>query len=464
MNDIATLLKQIKRIHFIGIGGSGMCPLAEILHSWGYSLTGSDNNESDTLARIRALDIPVAMGQRAENIGDAQMVIYTAALLPDNPELVAAKESGVPTFERAKLFGAISGMYKDCIGICGTHGKTTVTSMVTQMLLTADLDPSAVIGGKLPLINANGRVGKSEHFVCEACEFVDTFLELSPAVAVLLNIDEDHMDYFKTMDNLIHSFHQFAEMATDAVIYNGDDANTLRAVSGLSDKTKISFGLDAHNTYSPQNITVVRGAYYAFDVLRCGEYLGHVMLSVPGKHNILNALAAIATCLHAGADFARCKEGLEAFTGAGRRFEDLGTYHGIHFADDYAHHPAELRVTLEAAMKMGYHQVWAVFQPFTYSRTFMLMDEFAEVLQIPDRCVMTEIMGSRERNTYNVYTAQLAEKIPGSVWFQTFDEVAAHVLQHAVSGDLVLTLGCGDIYKAAKIMIHTLQANESTQD
>ncbi len=457
MENIDTLLKQVKRIHFIGIGGSGMCPLAEILHSEGYALSGSDNNESDTLARIRALGIPVTMGQKAENIAGAEMVVYTAALLKDNPELVAAKESGIPTFERAKLFGAISRLYKNCIGICGTHGKTTVTSMTTQVMLEAKLDPSAVIGGKLPLIDANGRVGKSEHFVCEACEFVDTFLELSPAVAVILNIDEDHLDYFKTLDNLILSFHKFADMATDAVLYNGDDRNTLKAMNGITGKTLVTFGFQSANDYYPENISTVRGALYGFDVMHGGEKLGHIQLNVPGRHNILNALAAIAASMHAGADFTACKAGLEAFGGAGRRFEMLGEYAGITFADDYAHHPAELRVTLESAMKMDYNRVWAVFQPFTYSRTYMLMDDFAEVLQIPDRCVLTEIMGSREINTYNVYTAQLAERIPNSVWFNTFDEVADYVLRNAEAGDLVLTLGCGDIYKAAKMMIKRLK-------
>lgn len=457
MQEIDTLLKQVKRIHFIGIGGSGMCPLAEILHKEGYALSGSDNNESDTLARIRALGIPVAMGQRAENIGDAEMVIYTAALLPDNPELVAAKQSGVPTFERAKLFGAISRLYKNCIGVCGTHGKTTVTSMLTQILLEADLDPSAVIGGKLPRINANGRVGQSETLVCEACEFVDTFLELSPAVAVILNIDEDHLDYFKTLDNLILSFHKFAAMATDAILYNGDDENTRKAVQGIDGKTEITFGFSADNDYAPANLETVHGAYSAFDVVCRGETLGHIALRVPGTHNVLNALAAVAAAMHAGADFAACKAGLESFGGAGRRFENLGTYQGIAFADDYAHHPAELRVTLEAAMKMGYRTVWAVFQPFTYSRTYMLLEDFAEVLQIPDRCVLTEIMGAREVNTYGIHTAQLAEKIPNAVWFDTFREVADYVLKNAQAGDLVLTLGCGDVYKAAKLMIQDLQ-------
>ncbi len=458
MQNIDTLLKKVRRIHFIGIGGSGMCPLAEILHSEGYQLSGSDNNPGDTLERIKALGIPVFMGQRAENIGDAEMVVYTAALLPDNPELVAAKESGVPTFERAELFGAISRLYRHCIGVCGTHGKTTTTSMLTQMLLEAQLDPSAVIGGKLPKIGANGRVGKSDLFVCEACEFKDTFLSLSPSVAVILNIDEDHLDYFKTLENLIHSFHRFADMATDAVIYNGDDANTLKALEGVGEKTKITFGFSEKNDWYAANLSTVRGAFYAFDAVHGGKVLGRVTLAVPGKHNVLNALAALAAAVYAGADFDAARRGLEAFGGAGRRFENLGTYRGITFVDDYAHHPAELRVTLEAAMQMDFRRVWAVFQPFTYSRTYMLMDDFAEVLRIPDKCVLTEIMGSREVNTYGVRTEQLAAKIPGSVWFNTFDEVADHVLANAGEGDLVLTLGCGDIYKAAKLMVRRLKA------
>ncbi len=458
MQNIDTLLKKVRRIHFIGIGGSGMCPLAEILHSEGYQLSGSDNNPGDTLERIKALGIPVFMGQRAENIGDAEMVVYTAALLPDNPELVAAKESGVPTFERAELFGAISRLYRHCIGVCGTHGKTTTTSMLTQMLLEAQLDPSAVIGGKLPKIGANGRVGKSDVFVCEACEFKDTFLSLSPSVAVILNIDEDHLDYFKTLENLIYSFHRFADMATDAVIYNGDDANTLKALEGVGEKTKITFGFSEENDWYAANLSTVRGAFYAFDAVHGGKVLGRVTLAVPGKHNVLNALAALAAAIHAGADFDAARRGLEAFGGAGRRFENLGTYRGITFVDDYAHHPAELRVTLEAAMQMDFRRVWAVFQPFTYSRTYMLMDDFAEVLRIPDKCVLTEIMGSREVNIYGVRTEQLAAKIPGSVWFNTFDEVADHVLANAGEGDLVLTLGCGDIYKAAKLMVRRLKA------
>ncbi len=456
MSKISELLKTVKRIHLIGIGGSGMCPIAEILNSQGYELSGSDNNESDTLSRIKSMGIPVAMGQRAENIKGAEMIIYTAALLKDNPELVAAKSSGIPTFERSEILGAITEMYNNCICVCGTHGKTTVSSMLTQILIENNQDPSAVIGGKLPLINSNGRVGQTDNMVCEACEFVDTFLKLYPDVAVILNIDEDHLDYFKTLENIIKSFNKFASMATKALIFNGDDENTLKAVKNITDKEKITFGKNKSNDFYADNIEI-KNAYPSFDIYKNREFIGRIKLNVPGEHNIYNALAAISAAMYNGVEAKDAISALEHFSGSGRRFERLGTYNGIDIADDYAHHPAELKVTLEAAMKMGYNNVWAVFQPFTYSRTAILMDDFADVLKIPDKCVMTEIMGSREINTYNVYTSQLAEKIPGSVWFNTFEEVAQYVFENAKEGDLVITLGCGDIYKAAKILIKKYQ-------
>lgn len=456
MHEIDRLLKEVKRIHFIGIGGSGMCPLAEILFNEGYELSGSDNNETDTLARIRNMGIPVVLGQKSENIEGAELIVYTAAILPDNPELVAAKASGIPTYERADLLGAITRMYKDCYCVCGTHGKTTVSSMLTQIMIQCGKDPSAVIGGKLPLIQSNGRVGQTENMVCEACEFKDHFLQLAPDVAVILNVDADHLEYFKNIENIIKSFHTFSEMATKALIINGDDANTLKAVEGVSGKDIISFGIDKKNDFYADNIEMVH-AFAHFDAYKNGEKVGSVKLKVPGYHNVYNALAAIAAADYNGIDIADAIASLEQFGGACRRFEILAKTHGLTIADDYAHHPAELKVTLEAAMQMEYNRVWAVFQPFTYSRTKELMDDFAEVLQIPDRCVMTEIMGSREVNTDGVYTSQLAAKISGSVWFNTFDEVADYVLENAEDGDLIITLGCGDIYKAAKIMIKRLE-------
>ncbi len=451
---IDEVIKSAKRIHFIGIGGSGMCPLAEILHSQGHYLTGSDNNESDTLKRIRALGIPVTMGQKAENVEGADMVVYTAALLPDNPELVAAKESGIPTFERSKLFGYFTRNYDNCVGVCGTHGKTTVTSMLSHILIDNNFDPSAIIGGKLPLTGTNGRVGKSDILVCEACEYKDTFLDLTPDISVILNVDRDHMEYFKTLENLESSFRKFANMSTKAVIYNGDDKNTIDSIAGVKGKKMISFGTNEGCTYIAKNQGFINGAFPCYDVYSNGEKLGTVELSVPGEHNILNSLAAITTAITLGATFEQCCESIKTFKGAGRRFEYLGQYNGADIVDDYAHHPAELSVTLSTAKKMDYKRVWAVFQPFTFSRTKMHLAAFAEALSIADKVVLTEIMGSREINTYGISTEDLANEIPGSVWFKTFHEIADYLKENIGEGDLVLTLGCGDVYKIAKLILN----------
>ena len=456
MYEIDRLLKEKKRIHFIGIGGSGMCPLAEILHTWGYEISGSDNNPGDNIDKLRALGMNVILGQKAENIEGAEIIVYTAAILKDNPELVAALASDIPCFERAALFGAISRMYTNCIAVCGTHGKTTVTSMLTQVFVMAEKDPSAVIGGRLPLIDSHGIAGKSDTLVCEACEFNDHYHELDPNVAVILNVDEDHLEYFKNLDNIIASFRKFADMTSDTVIYNGDDENTVKTVAGINKKL-ISFGRKETNDYYAANVTYNRGAFGEFDVMHKGEKIAHLKLGIPGEHNIVNALAAFAAAKNGGCTDSECEKGISAFGGAGRRFEVHGVFNGITIADDYAHHPGELEVTLNAVMKMGYNTVWAVFQPFTYSRTKLLFDDFVKALQIPDKCVMTEIMGSREVNTYGIYTKDLAEKIPGSVWFNSFEEIADYVLANAKKGDIVITLGCGDIYKCAKIMVQKLK-------
>lgn len=446
------LLEKVNRIHFVGIGGSGMCPLAEILHGQGYTLTGSDNNETDTLARLRSYGIPVVLGHAAENIGDAEAVVYTAAVMKDNPELLAASEKGIPVIERSVLLGIISKKYTNTIAVSGTHGKTTATSMITQILMDASFDPTVVIGGKLNYIGGNGRMGKTDNMVVEACEFVDTFLQLTPAVSVILNVDEDHLDYFGTLENIIKSFRKFSEQTTKTLVVNGDDANTLKAIENLS-KEIITFGLEAHNRYRAVDIVTLPGARTEFSLLCGGEFLTKISLGIPGKHHVYNALAAAATAHSLGASPQSIAESLSEFVGAGRRFEILGRPNGIVIADDYAHHPKEVRVTLQAACEMGFRAVWAVFQPFTYSRTYLLLDDFADALSVADHVVMTEIMGAREINTYDIYTADLAAKIDGSVWFNTFDEVANYIVAHARPGDLVITLGCGDIYKAAKIML-----------
>jgi UDP-N-acetylmuramate--alanine ligase len=288
--------------------------------------------------------------------------------------------------------------------------------------------------------------------VCEACEFVDSFLSLHLAISVILNIDDDHLDYFKTMENLISHFGLFANQTSKTLIINGNDVNTLKAVKN-SALRRVTFGFDKNNDYSAANIkTGVTGQLY-FEILHQGDIIASIALKVPGRHNILNALAACAAAVEAGASKEAIENGLNTFKGAGRRFEVLGKVRGITIVDDYAHHPTELKATLEAAAEMGFKRVWAIFQPFTYSRTVMLMDDFVRVLQIADRVVLAEIMGSREVNTYNVYSKDLCDKIPGSVWFSTFEEIASYVMENAGEGDLVITLGCGDIYKAAKMML-----------
>lgn len=450
------LLENKKHIHFIGIGGSGMFPLAQILHSEGYYLTGSDNNETDTLQMVREMGIPVMLGQRAENIEGADLIVHTAAIMDDNPELIAARASGIPTVERSVLLGEITARYSDTVCISGTHGKTTTSSMTTQILFDAGLDPTCVIGGKLPAIHGSGRAGKSDTMVCEACEFVDTFLKLYPDIAVILNIDADHLDYFKTMENLIASFRKFASKATRLVIANGDDKNTLKALEGL-DKKIITFGYSSMNDYYPANIEHVDGVTLSFDLCRDAQMLTNIRIHIPGDHNILNAIAACIAAHEAGATWEQCAKGLDAFHGAQRRFEVLAKINGITVADDYGHHPTEIGATLTAAKKLPFKRVWAVHQPFTYSRTAMLLDDFAKVLSIADYVVLSEIMGSREKNTYNIYAKDLAEKIPGCVWFPEFPEIAEYVVEHAQPGDLILTLGCGDVNKCAHMMVDLLQ-------
>lgn len=458
--DIDELLKKVKRIHFIGIGGSGMCPLAEILISLGYSLSGSDNNDTETFRRIEKEGAKVYLGQVKENItDDVELVIYTNAILDGNEELEYAK-ANFPCFERAELLGAMSRIFSNCIGVCGTHGKTTTSSMITQALLEAGLDPSAVIGGKLPLINAYGRYGHSQNFVCESCEFNNTFLKMNPDIAVILNIDEDHLDFFKNLENIKKSFREFAEKTTKTIIYNGDDENTVDTLKGITGKRLISIGKKDSNEWVAKNIIVPGGFHSSYDVYHNGEMVTKIEISVPGEHNILNSLCAFVAAYESGADIKSICKGLKDFNGAGRRFELLGTYNGITFADDYAHHPTELKVTLEAAMKMGYKRVWAIHQPFTFTRTSLLLDDFARVLQIPDKCVISEIMGSREVNTIGIKAKDLADKIPGSIQLDTFEEICDYVLENAKEGDLVITLGCGDVYKVARMMVNKLKSKE----
>ena len=457
MKNIDEMLKSVKKVHFIGIGGSGMCPVAEILLSLGYEISGSDNNDTETFRRIERVGAKVFLGQVKENIADdTELVIYTNAILKGNEELEYAK-ANFPCIERAELLGALSRLFTNCIGICGTHGKTTTSSMTTQILMEAGLDPSAVIGGKLPLIDAYGRYGKTQNFVCESCEFNNTFLHMNPDIAVILNIDEDHLDFFGNLENIKKSFREFAEKTTKTIIFNGDDENTVDTLKGIEGKKLISIGRNESNEWVAKNINIPGGFYSDYEVFHNGDFIAKVELSVPGEHNILNSLCAFVAAYESGADIESICRGLKDFKGAARRFELLGIYKGVTFADDYAHHPAEIKVTLEAAMKMGYKNVWAVHQPFTFSRTSLLLDDFAKVLSIADKCVISAIMGSREVNTIGIKATDLSDKIPGAVQIDSLEDIADYVCKNAKDGDLVITLGCGDVYKAARMMVNKMQ-------
>ena len=445
-------LKHFKTLHFIGIGGSGMYPIVQILHSQGFKIQGSDNNPGDNINREESIGIKVFMGHKKENIEGADAVVFSAAIMKDNPELKAAYEKGIPVIERSEMLGLLSRRCKNCICVSGTHGKTTTTAMLTHILISAGMDPGAVIGGKINAIGGSGRAGKSENMAIEACEFQDTFLHLSPDIAVILNVDEDHMEYFKTLGNLKNSFSRFAKSATKAVVFNNDDHNTLDCIREL-DTELVSFGKTNKSRFYYENLVWKDGAHCTFDLMENGRKLTDISLSVPGEHNVLNAVAAAASAIAAGASVQGVREGLLAFQGVHRRFEILGSFNGVTVADDYAHHPAELEVTLKAAKNLGFKRVWAVFQPFTFSRTKMLLDDFAKALSIADKVVMSKIMGSREINTYNIYTKDLGEKIDGAVWFEEFSEIADYVRANAKEGDLVITLGCGDVYKCAHMIL-----------
>ena len=457
--DYDKLLNEIKRIHFIGIGGSGMCPIAEILMSEGFEISGSDMNEGETLDKMKGYGIPVYMGHSAENIKGAELVVYSAAVKETNPERMAAVEQGIPCIERSVMLGVVTRRYKRSIAVSGTHGKTSTTAMLSQILIGSGFDPSAIIGGKLPFIGGNSYVGQSDIIVCEACEYVDTFLELNPFISIILNVDADHLDYFKNLDNIKRSFNKFAKQTTGLLVLNGDDENTLDSVKDVNIE-KITFGFGENCDYRAENVTADKGVHEQYDLYYRGEKLCNIKLIVPGKHNVYNSLAAAATAHYLGATPEEISENLHKFGGVHRRFEILGTPCGITVADDFAHHPTELTATLNAAMSMGFRKVWAVFQPHTFSRTAMLLDDFAKALQIPDVAVISEILPVRETNTYNIYSRDLGAKVPGSVCLDTFEEITDYVCKNAQEGDLILTMGGGNVYMCANKILNQLKFTE----
>ena len=446
------LLRGVKHLHFIGIGGSGMYPLVQILNSRGYEISGSDVNEGSIIDAERALGITVYMGHDPQNVVGADMVIYSAAIHDDNPELQEADARGIPTLERSVLLGYVSRLYPHSVCVAGTHGKTTTTCMITTMLELAGRDPAAVIGGKLPLIGGYGKAGTGSCIVVEACEFAETFLRLTPHIAVLLNIDNDHLDYYGTMGQLKLAFKKFALMATNTIVANADDEGVIQVINSI-DRNVRTFGIQKSADYRATNIREYKPGFYEFDVLEWDNYYAHLCLAAPGYHNIYNALAMVSCARVLGLEASAAEAAARSFAGAGRRFEILGEENGVTIADDYAHHPTEVAATLATAKKLGFKKVWAVHQPFTYSRTRTLLHEFAEVLKAADRVVLTPIMGSREVDDGSVRSEDLAALIPGCVTVAGLKEAADYIKANAEPGDLVLTLGCGDVYKAARMML-----------
>ena len=436
-----------KRVHLVGIGGVSMRPLGLVLKGMGMIVTGSDMNASVSTDELIGKGIDVAIGHRAENIGDAECIIRTAAAHNDNPEIAAARAAGIPVFERAQAWGQIMKSYKNAICISGTHGKTTTTSMVTHIMMEAKQDPTVMIGGYLPLLNAGHRVGHGDTIILESCEYCDSFLNFFPTLAVVLNIEEDHLDYFKDLQDIEKSFHKFAEIATSGILANGDDKNTVDALEGLR---YTSFGLDAHNVIHVENIT---DDYRSYDVICDGEYYCHLNLGVVGKHNAINALAAAGTAWMLGVPGEVTARGLATFHGAGRRMEFKGHFNGADIYDDYAHHPGELAATIDAVRTMGYKRILFAFQPHTYTRTHALFDDFVEQLRKPDQVILAEIYAARERNTVGISSRDLAAQVPGSVYCETLPEVTAWLRENAQPGDVVLTVGAGDIYRAGEALL-----------
>ena len=443
-----------KRAHLVGVGGVSMSPLAQVLHGAGVVVTGSDMHESAEVAHLRALGIPVTIGHLPQSVAGADCVIRTAAVHDDNPEIAAARAAGIPVFERAQAWGALMRHYENALCVAGTHGKTTTTSMCAHIFLAAQRDPSIMIGGVLPALGAGHRVGHGDTIILESCEYCNSFLSFFPTVAVILNVDADHLDFFKDLEDVKHSFRRFAELVpeTGFVVADRDDANTMDALAGL-DRSTITFGLEDGDVHAAD--LTWHGGFADFDAMVNGQCYAHVSLSVPGVHNVRNALAACAAAHCLGIPAAAVEEGLRAFHGAGRRFEKKGEFHGAMVYDDYAHHPHELQALLTTAKGLGYQRIICAFQPHTYSRTHELFHDFVEVLKLPDITLLAEIYAARETNTLGISSNDLAREIPGSIYCPTLADVTEQLRRLAQPGDLILTVGAGDIYQAGEALLKT---------
>lgn len=447
VDELKQYLQPGKHIHLIGIGGVSMRPLGLVLQGMGMHITGSDMNASVSTDELVSKGIHVTIGHRAENVQGADCIIRTAAAQNDNPEVSAARSMGIPIFERAQAWGVIMQAYQHAICISGTHGKTTTTSMVTHILMAAEKDPTVMIGGFLPLLRAGHRVGQGDMIVLESCEYCDSFLNFSPTLAVILNIEADHLDYFKDLADVEKSFRNFAQLSANGVLANGDDPHVKETLSGMP---YVSFGFAEDNQIRAENISQ---DWRHFDVICDGTLYCHLDLQVLGRHNALNALAAAGTAWMLGVSGEAVSKGLATFTGAQRRMQFKGNYNGADVYDDYAHHPDELAVTIDAVKTMGYRRIIVAFQPHTYTRTNAFLSEFAQQLKKVDVPVLAEIYAARERNTIGISSMDLVKQIPNSVYCETLQDVTAYLKEIASEGDVILTIGAGDIFRAGEALL-----------
>lgn len=446
-------------IHFIGIGGISMSGLAEILLEEGFTVSGSDTKESPLTKKLESEGARISYGQRAENItAGIDCVVYTAAINRSNPELIEAVARKIPMLTRAELLGQLMKNYDMPIAVSGTHGKTTTTSMISHILLEGDLDPTISVGGILKAIGGNIRVGNSETFITEACEYTNSFLHFFPKIAVILNIEEDHLDFFKDIEDIRHSFHQFAALlpSDGTLVINGDIQDYPEIYAGL-DCHVVTYGSSADFDYSAGNISYDESGNVSFDLIKYGEKADRIRLSVTGDHNVSNALASIAVgeLLHIPAE--TIKNGLLAFTGTDRRFEYKGEFNGVTVVDDYAHHPTEIAATLKAARHYPHNNVWCVFQPHTYTRTKAFFHEFAEALSHTDHLVLADIYAARETDTLGISSADLAEEAAklgtDTHYFPSFEEIEEFLRANCRSGDLLITMGAGDVVKVGEDLL-----------
>ena len=447
-NHIQEYIIPGRHAHLVGIGGVSMSSLAEVLFKNGMKISGSDWQESAKVAHLRELGITIHTGpQNAENILGADCIIRTAAAGEDNPEIAAARAAGIPVFERAEAWGAIMQRYENAICIAGTHGKTSTTSMTTHIFMAAQADPTVMIGGTLPLIRSDYRVGKGDTIILESCEYCNSFHHFFPTIAVVLNVEADHLDFFKDLDEIKASFRRFAALAEKSgrIVGNADDVNTMDALAGLP---VFTFGIEQNADLRAENLVWDHGMP-EFDIVAEGKHYTHLSLKVGGMHSVYNALAAAASAYLLGIDGSAVKEGLETFTGAGRRFEYRGELNGAKIYDDYSHHPSELAALFSMVKPLGYERVICAFQPHTYTRTKALFDEFVAQLKGVDQVILAEIFAAREQNTIGISSRDLAEKIPGAIFCPTLDEVTELLRRTARPGDLILTVGAGNIVSVA---------------